>query len=162
MAKILHVNVNGKIATYCQRDGDIVCDNADYQIKFSFDGEWGAVAKTARFVWNGHHQDVPISGDTCDVPIIRNATELQVGAYAGDLQTTTAAVIKCRPSCRSGETQPQPEWTQENIDQALEAATRAEAAARQATEAAAQIEATLAEYVDEVAALIGGEAIVEP
>ena len=100
---ILHVNVVNKIATYLQRDGEIVCGNSDYQIQFTFDSEWDAHArKTARFIWNGKHLDVGFTGNVCDVPKLQNTTELKVGVYAGDLSTTTAAVIGCRQSVLCG------------------------------------------------------------
>ena len=41
----LNINVVNKVATYQQRNGDIVCGNSDYTIKFTFDAEWGAQVK---------------------------------------------------------------------------------------------------------------------
>lgn len=95
----LHVSVNNKIATYQKRDGDIVCGNSDYQIKFTFDEEWdGYENKTARFVWGGQFQDVEFTGDTCPVPILSGVTLCEVGVYAGELCTTTSAFIGCKTS----------------------------------------------------------------
>lgn len=85
----------------------IVCDNSDYTIKFTFDTEWAAADnKIARFSFlkNGLNRyiDVPIENDTCNVPILSDIEAVAVGAYAGNLQTTTGAVIKCKKSILSG------------------------------------------------------------
>ena len=85
----------------------IVCDNSDYTIKFTFDTEWAAADnKIARFSFlkNGLNRyiDVPIENDTCNVPILSDIETVAVGAYAGNLQTTTGAVIKCKKSILSG------------------------------------------------------------
>lgn len=97
--KTLHITVADKTATYRERDGEIVCGNSDYEIEFAFDSEWSShVYKTARFVYNGKYQDVAFSGNTCSVPIIRGTTAVAVGVYAGDLTTTTPAIIGCKKS----------------------------------------------------------------
>ena len=101
----LHVVVTNKIATYLARDGNIVCGNSDYVIAFSFDSEWDKYTdKVARFIWNKQYIDVAFTGDAVAVPVISNATSLQVGVYAGELSTTTPAMIECQLSilCESG------------------------------------------------------------
>lgn len=103
--KPLHIIVADKIATYQKRDGFIVCGNSDYQIVFTFDEEWDAFPeKKARFNYSGMSTDVPFTGDTCPVPILRNTELVSVGVYAGDLCTTTPADIPCVRSilCRAG------------------------------------------------------------
>lgn len=76
----------------------IVCDNSDYQIKFIFDEEWGAYThKTARFIYGSTKVEKTFSGDTVDVPKIREPGILKVGAFTDDLATTEAE-IKCCPS----------------------------------------------------------------
>lgn len=83
----------------------IVCGNSDYKIAFHFDDEWDAYdTKTARFVYNGQIADVVFTGDVCDVPVITNATMCAVGVFAGDLHTTTPAMIACDKSilCSTG------------------------------------------------------------
>ena len=104
--KEIGVVVTEKIATV---NGTplIVCDNSDYTIKFTFDTEWAAADnKIARFSFlkNGLNRyiDVPIENDTCNVPILSDIEAVAVGAYAGNLQTTTGAVIKCKKSILSG------------------------------------------------------------
>jgi hypothetical protein len=109
--KTLHIGVVNNIATYQQRDGNIVCGNSDYKIQFSFDTEWAKYEKkTARFVWNNTYTDVEFTGNTCDVPIIKNATECLVGLYVGEIAadespilSTTNATIPCRQSVRCGD-----------------------------------------------------------
>lgn len=104
--KTLHISVADKIATYQARDGEIVCGNSGYQIQFAFDSEWDEyTAKTAVFKWNFQYVEVPFVGDTCAVPIIKNATSITVGVYAGDLCTTTEATIGTKRSvlCNMGE-----------------------------------------------------------
>lgn len=103
--KPLHIIVADKIATYQKRDGFIVCGNSDYQLVFTFDEEWDAFPeKKARFNYSGMSTDVPFTGDTCPVPILRNTELVSVGVYAGDLCTTTPADIPCVRSilCRAG------------------------------------------------------------
>lgn len=106
MKKTLHIAVADTRATYQKRDGNIVCGNKEkYQIAFTFDSEWDAYeTKTARFTWRGQVQDVIFTGDTCDVPSIYGTDRVLVGVYAGDLITTTPAVIECELSilCQGG------------------------------------------------------------
>lgn len=105
----LHVIVSNKVATYLSRDGNIVCGNSDYQIVFAFDSEWDAYEdKIARFIWNNEYQDVPFTGDTVTVPTLSNAKQVSVGVYAGDLCTTTPAVIECQLSILCGTTTERP------------------------------------------------------
>lgn len=78
---------------------EIVCGNSDYEIRFNFTSEWDAFpTKTARFIFNGHTRDVVFTGNVCPAPIITNTLVCAVGVYAGNLQTTTPALVKCRKS----------------------------------------------------------------
>lgn len=90
----------------------IVCGNSDYVIQFSFDAEWDAEgAKIARFVYVQRgaikYQDVDFTGTTVTAPILSGIREVMVGVYAGNLRTTTPALIPCEKSilCDSGEEQ---------------------------------------------------------
>lgn len=139
--KTLYVSVANKIATYQKRCGAIVCGNSDYQIKFAFDAEWAEhTKKTARFVWRGQYFDVEFTGDTCNVPVISGTTTVEVGVYAGDLETTTGAEIPCRRSilCKGGK--PHPETGQHYTNEAVAAAKAAKASEENAaaSEAAAK------------------------
>ena len=135
--KSLRITVKDKIATYLQRDGVIVCGNKGYKIAFTFDEEWDAYAsKTARFIWNGIYFDKTFTGDECDVPVINDATEVTVGVYAGDLKTTTPAVIPCLISILCGNPEAGAEMVKEYREEALIAAEEAKTAAKQAKAAA--------------------------
>ncbi len=141
----IRISVQNKIARARCSDGSIVCGNGDYTVSFIFDSEWDAHArKTARFIWNEAYYDVEFVGDTCPVPVIERASEVQVGVYVGTLRTTTPAVIHCRPSVRSDDTLPAaPEAVEEYNNQAQAAAAEARAAAISATQAAEAVTESL-------------------
>ena len=131
--RTLHVNVINKVATYTQRDGVIVCGNSDYQIAFAFDSEWDSYStKTARFVWNGGYIDQVFSGSVCHAPIIKNTTSVSIGVYAGELCTTTPAVVECVPSILCGAPVVHPEQDVVDVSEAKEAAETAVGAAKDA------------------------------
>ena len=126
----LNVQVINKIARYLLRDGNLVCGNSDYIIKFAFDSEWDTHnEKTARFIWNGKYQDVDFTGTECPVPIVSGTTELLIGVYAGGLSTTTPANIPCLRSILCGANTPSEENDKYYANKAKEEADRAEAAA---------------------------------
>ncbi len=133
----LHVSIRNKVARAARRDGAIVCGNNDYSVIFSFDDEWKQYAeKTARFIWNDNYFDIDFIGDTCPVPPITSAPSLEVGVYAGELRTTTAALIPCRPSvCSDTQKKIAPEAVEEYRDRAQTAAIEAKAAAASAVQA---------------------------
>ena len=95
---IINVTVRGKIAR-AEGRARIVCGNSDYTVCFDFDEEWAEYdLKTARFVTeDGSYTDVQFEGDTCAIPILRNTRTLLVGVFAGNLRTTTAALIHAVP-----------------------------------------------------------------
>ena len=98
---VINIQVRRKKATNAV--SRIVCGNSDYVISFNFDDEWAAHhTKTARFIWNGQYQDVVFTGTTCKVPVLSNTTMVAVGVYAGDLSTTTPALIGCDKSILCG------------------------------------------------------------
>ena len=160
----LHISVADKIATYQRRDGDIICGNSNYQIEFAFDSEWDAYAeKTVRFIINGEYTDVDFKGTTCAVPIVQNAHRIEIGVYAGDLRTTTRAIIECRPSILCGTATPSTENDKNYVNEAKKEADRAEAAANRVTDAADRAESAadrteelLNDYIIEVDFIIGG------
>lgn len=103
----------------------IICGNSGYTIDFDFDDEWGDIAyKTARFVYvqNGEvkYQDVPFGTEPCPVPILANTKEVRVGVYAGDLKTTTPAVIPCARSILCGTDQIEEGPTENQYNQIME------------------------------------------
>ena len=126
----LKITVVHKIATYHHRCGDIICGNSDYQIEFLLDDDWAEHdKKTARFIWNGQYHDVDFTGNLCPVPIITGADLLWVGVYAGDLQTTTSATIKCKRSILCGEAVQRPESAEQYVNEAKAAAEQAKSVA---------------------------------
>lgn len=107
----INITVAEKIATNTTPGEVIVCGNSDYTVNFTFDAEWTATAlKIARFVYvqGGavKHQEVEFTGNTVAVPILYDIQEVQVGVYAGDLQTTTPARILCDRSILCGDGMP--------------------------------------------------------
>lgn len=105
MDHVIHVHVIDKIA-HVVGDPLYVCGNSDYTVKFDFDVEWaGHETKTARFVKNNkEYIDVVFTGDQCAMPILENTPSVRIGVYAGNLCTTTAAVVNAQRSilCGSG------------------------------------------------------------
>lgn len=102
----IKIEIKNKVARTVEPKSFIVCGNNDYKLEFAFDEEWAEYgAKTAYFIANGVTlPPVVFTGNQCDVPVISNATALSVGVSAGDLRTTTEAVISCRKSirCKTG------------------------------------------------------------
>lgn len=85
----------------CNGRERMICGNSDYVIKFDFDEEWAEYdTKTARFVYDGgKYTDVQFTGDEVGVPVLRDTRTVSVGCYAGDIHTTTAALIQAVPCC---------------------------------------------------------------
>ena len=78
----------------------IVCGNSGYTVRFAFSSEWDAYpTKTARFVYRRsgalRYADLLFAGNSVSVPVIRDADEVEIGVYAGDLCTTTPARVPC-------------------------------------------------------------------
>lgn len=98
--KYVNITVRNKMARTDEEQAQIVCGNSDYAIKFDFDEEWAAeTVKTARFVFasNSKYIDVQFSGDECHMPVISDTTSVLVGVFAGNLRTTTGALIHSIP-----------------------------------------------------------------
>lgn len=99
--KRIIIDVANKIASLANPEDFLVCGNNDYDIEFRFDGDWeGVIAKTAVFVYGNTPVYMPFDGNICDGISIENSTICAIGVFAGDLKTTTAAVINCEPSIR--------------------------------------------------------------
>lgn len=100
---IINIEVRQKVAI--SPLAHLVCGNSDYQIVFQFDEEWAEhTTKTARFIWADQYVDVVFQDDICAVPVIMNTNYCAVGVFAGDLRTTTPALISCDKSilCSKG------------------------------------------------------------
>lgn len=102
---IIEVRVDDKIASVVG-DPLYVCGNSDYIVRFTFDDEWSEHdAKTARFIkTNKEYVDVPFIGNQCAMPILENTLQVRIGVYAGNLCTTTPAIVNAQRSilCGSG------------------------------------------------------------
>lgn len=100
---VIEITVRNKVAVNPAQDR-YVCGNSDYEVHFDFDAEWNAhETKTARFIKeDGTPYDVVFSGNVCPVPVISDTYKLQVGVYAGNLSTTTAAYVPCKKSILCG------------------------------------------------------------
>lgn len=97
MAQRIAIQIREKIAT-CLSEISIVCGNSDYIVDFSFDEEWNEHSfKTARFIANGEYTDVVFEGNECSMPIILKARMVSVGVFAGNLSTSTPAILACKP-----------------------------------------------------------------
>lgn len=102
---VIDINIRNKIAMRTDDKAYIVGGNSDYVIKFDFDSEWDDYSvKTARFIYNGSYRDEVFEGNAVAVPPIFKSTVLYVGVSAGDLHTTTPAVVPCLKSimCEGG------------------------------------------------------------
>lgn len=98
MSREINIAVKNKIA-FQTDDTVYVCGNSDFAVVFDFDDDWADLAeKTARFYYNGIHQDVVFVGSICPVPIISNAHNIKVGVFAGNLRTTTPAMVSAKKS----------------------------------------------------------------
>ena len=102
--KRIEISVQNLVA-WQTNSTDYVCGNSEFVVGFVFDKEWDEIeTKTARFIHGGEHTDIVFTGNECKVPKILNVKRMEVGVFAGDLQTTTPAVVHCRKSilCDSG------------------------------------------------------------
>lgn len=104
----IHVTVREKIAEVSGAP-EIVCGNSDYTVVFDFDSEWNLYdQKTAHFVWRdlltgeNRHDDILFDGNAVTIPAIYNTDMLLIGAYAGDIRTTTSAKVDCRGCITDG------------------------------------------------------------
>lgn len=96
------VSVKNKIAA-AEKDALYICGNSDFVIVFDLDEDWAKhETKTARFTWNGGHQDVIFEGSECKVPVISNTFFFNVGIFAGNLETSTPARVSCKKSILCG------------------------------------------------------------
>jgi hypothetical protein len=100
--KRIEISVQNLVA-WQTNSTDYICGNSKFVVGFNFDKEWDEFeTKTARFIHGGEHTDIVFTGNECKVPKITNTKRIEIGVYAGDLQTTTPAVIQCRKSILCG------------------------------------------------------------
>lgn len=107
----INIAVRNKIAKNVD-ETEYICGNSDFLIDFDFDAEWDAYeTKTARFIYGTAYQDIVFQGTQCKVPVMSNTNTVLCGVFAGDLHTTTPALIKAQKSilCGSGSPAKPPE-----------------------------------------------------
>lgn len=93
--KQIHIQVRNKIATFVSMNFTLVGGNSDYEVVFDFDSEWAKYpVKTALFIYADETKKVVIDGNTCQGIPIEKATVCLIGAFAGDIYTTTPACIR--------------------------------------------------------------------
>jgi len=102
----INVTVSRKVAKADSKQ-QYVCGNSDFIVSFDFDAEWNEYpAKTARFISNGEYVDVVFNGSECKMPMFSNTHSIFVGVFAGDLRTTTPALIVAAKSILCGTVTP--------------------------------------------------------
>lgn len=100
---VIKINIDGKQARNPDKLQKIVCGNTDYVIAFTFSEEWAAhEVKTARFVTGPTFAEVVFTGNECPAPKLSNVSGVEIGVYAGDLETTTRAYVDCEKSILCG------------------------------------------------------------
>ena len=92
---IINITVKGKVASSDTKT--IVNGNSDYVVNWVLDGEWADYdTKTMRVRhYDGTVIDCIFTGCSCSLPIITETCMIEIGLFAGDLITSTPAVINC-------------------------------------------------------------------
>ena len=104
MSKLINITVTDKIARLTDKSSKIVCNNSNYKVVFDFDKEWDAFPlKTAVIEYGKYRETRIFEGNECELPPIIKARVAKVGVFAGDIRTTTPAVIECEKSILDGE-----------------------------------------------------------
>lgn len=103
----IEITIRDKIAS-AVGSPEIICGNSDYTVTFSFDSEWDNYSrKTARFRFYKDGMlgcyDVQFSGNTVAVPVLNDIYEVEIGVYAGNIETSTGARITCTRSITDGD-----------------------------------------------------------
>ena len=106
--KIIEISVRDKIAVNMS-DVSYTCGNSDFVINFDFDAEWDEFAvKTARFIKDDRtYQDQVFQGNECPVPVLYNTNKVRIGVFAGDLHTSTPAIVKANKGILCGNGSPE-------------------------------------------------------
>lgn len=104
----IKIQVAKRIATNLTPAAVIVCDNSGYKVAFTFDEEWEELPeRIARFTYQRGgrdlYQEQPFEGNAVEVPKLHDIDLVNIGVYAGDICTTTPAVVLCRRSILKGD-----------------------------------------------------------
>lgn len=100
---IINITVKGKVASSDTKA--IVNGNSDYAVNWVLDGEWADYdTKTMRVrFFDGSVINSIFSGTSCSLPVITGTCMIEIGLFAGDLITSTPAVINCIRCIRDDE-----------------------------------------------------------
>lgn len=100
---VINITVKGKVASSDTKA--IVNGNSDYTINWALDDEWADYdTKTMRVrFFDGSVIDSIFSGTSCSLPVITETCMIEIGLFAGDLITSTPAVINCIRCIRDDE-----------------------------------------------------------
>ena len=92
--------IENKTLTQMNEADPVICDNSDYSVHFTFDGEWDGVTKTVRFTNGKNYVDVILpNNNTVLIPReIISPPAVYLGVYAPAVRTTAPAKIPCRSS----------------------------------------------------------------
>ena len=171
------ITVNNKIPTSAVRQ--IVCDNSDYTLRFTFDGQWDEGPKTVYFVLQGVGALSPAvtDGDACPLPPIRLSDgvsrQLAVGVQQGQIKTSAVVNFWCYPSAEDalirGIVEDEAvsltwlEWVNANMAQAAENVRTAQEVLAQAQTAAETAEQSAeSAAIDAAAARISAQTTAFP
>lgn len=115
----IRISVRNRTAKNVHND-TYVCGNGDFKAVFDFDAEWEQFqVKTARIKHDGVYQDVIFTGNECPIPIIENTFKIYIGIFAGNLFTTTPALVVASKCIRCGD-EPHEEPEQDVYNQIIE------------------------------------------
>ena len=99
----IYISVRNKVAKNVHND-TYICGNSDFKAVFDFDTEWNQFnVKTARIKHDGVYQDIIFTGNECPLPIIENTYKIYIGVFAGNLSTTTPALVVASKSILCGD-----------------------------------------------------------
>lgn len=100
---VINITVKGKVASSDTKA--IVNGNSDYAVNWVLDGEWADYdTKTMRVrFFDGSVINSIFSGTSCSLPVITETCMIEIGLFAGDLITSTPAVINCIRCIRDDE-----------------------------------------------------------
>ena len=102
MSKVIKMRVTSSDLSIITPNAKIICGNEEqWAIEFEFDEAWDSHdKKVARFIYNGHYENVDFTGNTCAVPVLSNTTNVTVGVYSkeGKKLATDSVVIPCELS----------------------------------------------------------------
>lgn len=165
----INIDVAGKVATV-KNGAKIVCGNSDYEIAFTFDDEWSADSvKTARFTYQRHgktlYNEQVFTGTVCPVPVLYDILEVRIGVYAGNLSTSTPAIVECERSILCGDPvhDEPPEDVYNQIVSMCQTSSEAADKAAKSAEAVEQVVGDIGQALDELheyaqSLVSGGEA----